>query len=240
MFNTRIPFYAIFMLLAVVCELIILYVHTKKLNYTKAEIKGLLVYIFFGDILGGKYLAFITHYKDLHGIFRFTEVGYLAYGVLIGSFIVSFIFSIEFNKKYKDLFSIIMFASPIMYCVGKIACFLTGCCHGIEYSGLFSVTYNYSPVAPAGVSLFPIQLLESVVFLIIFIYIYPKFVKGESVNKLLGIYLFIGSWAKFLLDFLRMSHVGKILSLNQIIALIFSLLGLYLFIKEKKKEAKAK
>jgi len=38
--------------------------------------------------------------------------------------------------------------------------------------------------------------------------------------------------AKFCLDFLRMSHVNIILSLNQIISIIFIIVGIILIIKD--------
>ena len=66
-----------------------------------------------------------------------------------------------------------------MYAVGKIGCFFAGCCYGIEYNGFLNVTYNYSAIAPKGISLFPIQLLESIVFLIIFLYTFIKFHKVD-------------------------------------------------------------
>ena len=44
-----------------------------------------------------------------------------------------------------------------MYSIGKIGCLLVGCCYGIEYSGPFSIVYNYSYSDIVGVRLFPIQ-----------------------------------------------------------------------------------
>ena len=76
-----------------------------------------------------------------------------------------------------------------MYAIGKIGCFLVGCCYGIKYSGIFSVVYNYSLHAPVGVSLFPIQLVESIVFLLIFIYMLNKKLQNKFNTQTIGISL---------------------------------------------------
>ena len=59
---------------------------------------------------------------------------------------------------------------PLLYAVGKIGCFIAGCCYGIEYYGIGNVVYNYVPKSEIiGLHLFPIQIVESIVFFLIFI-----------------------------------------------------------------------
>lgn len=60
--------------------------------------------------------------------------------------------------------SIFIYAAPLMYSIGKIGCFLSGCCEGFVYNGIGSVSYNYVP-NPTGLSYFPIQIIESITFL---------------------------------------------------------------------------
>ena len=49
--------------------------------------------------------------------------------------------------------------------MSKLACFFAGCCYGLPYDGVGCVIY------PSGlnISLIPVQLLETVTFMIIFI-----------------------------------------------------------------------
>jgi phosphatidylglycerol:prolipoprotein diacylglycerol transferase len=125
-----------------------------------------------------------------------------------------------------------------MYSIGKIGCFLAGCCYGIYYNGPFNVVYNYSYSAPAEVRLFPIQLLESIVFLVIFIYFYLNSNKKSNKVLFIGKAIFICGISKFLLDYLRMSHAGQIISVNQLTSIIFMLIGMFLILKDNIKKAK--
>ena len=45
---------------------------------------------------------------------------------------------VVFSVLLARLFSVTL---PLIYGLAKIACFIVGCCHGIPYDGLFSVTY---------------------------------------------------------------------------------------------------
>ena len=120
---------------------------------------------------------------------------------------------------------------PLMYAVGKIGCFLVGCCYGIEYSGPFSIVYKYSMNDINGISLFPVQIVESIVFMIIFII---TIVRKIDIYKL----ILMCSISKFLLDFLRFKNNNMILSVNQIGCLFIIVISLILIYKsnEKKKQ----
>lgn len=139
MFDTRIPLYGIFIILALIFGLIVIYKNTKLLNFKKEEVMGLLIYIILGAIFGAKYFKFFTNYERYNKIFEFYKIGFSSYGAVIGIIIMLFLFSIQYKKSFKKLIYISIPAIPLMYSVGKIGCFLAGCCYGIEYSGLFSI-----------------------------------------------------------------------------------------------------
>lgn len=103
---------------------------------------------------------------------------------------------------------------PLMYSIAKLACLSAGCCHGINYKGPFAVHYEWIENS----SFFPIQLLESIVFLGIFL-LAVKFKKGKNATyNTLGFCIF----AKLTLDFLRASHGPQLISIstNQIVCLV--------------------
>ncbi|MDD2434700.1 MAG: prolipoprotein diacylglyceryl transferase [Bacilli bacterium] len=233
MFDTNIPLYSIMILLSLIVNIIVVLLIYKKYNFKKNEIIGALIYENMGIIIGAKLLTYIQHYKE-YGEFNFYRLGLSAYGGVIGAIMCLIIFGIKYKKSFKDMFFTFMPSIPIMYAIGKIGCFLVGCCHGIEYSGFGSVVYNHSLVAPAGVSLFPIQIVETLVFTLIFIYMFNRTIKNRFNWQTLGISFILCGLAKFSLDFLRISHVDKILSLNQIISIVFIIIGALLIIKNKK------
>ena len=133
----------------------------------------------------------------------------------------------------KKLFAILLFSVPLIYAIGKLGCFLNGCCYGIDYSGPLRVLYSSSKHAPNGISLFPVQLVESIVNLIIFIISIIIYYKKKDITKTLPFIVLACSTVKFLLDFLRTP--GKhIISLNQIFCIIAFIIGIIIFIKSKK------
>ena len=121
-----------------------------------------------------------------------------------------------------------------MYAIGKIGCFLAGCCYGIPYAGPGHVIYNYSLVAPAGTCLFPIQIVETITFLFIFIYMIHKIITNKFSLHTLGISFILCGLAKFVLDFFRTSHINILISSNQIISIAFIVLGILIALKNRK------
>lgn len=235
MFNTRIPLYGLMILLSLILNIIITAKTYDKTKFTKEEIIGAITYEIMGIILGAKLLAFLENYQKYQGEFDFLKVGLSAYGGVIGAIIILVIFKFQFKKNLKDLFLTFALPLPLLYAVGKIGCFLAGCCYGIEYHGFGNVVYNYvSKSEIIGLHLFPVQLIESTVFFLIFIYILIKHKKNKYNVKSLSIMMLLCGISKFALEFLRMSHINKIISTTQIISLIFILISIYLIIKNRK------
>ena len=238
MFNTKISLYGIVMILSIIIGLIVVYIYAKKEKFTKEELMVFIIFIGLGTIYGAKYYTFFTNPNKYNGHFDFIRVGQSSYGALIGILLMLFLYSKLCKKSYKDLLYIISPPIPLMYGIGKIGCFLAGCCYGIKYDGLLSITYNYSVSAPKGISLFPIQIVETIVFILIFLYINKKTKKEKNKNKIIGLTLILCSIFKFLLDYLRMEHVNKMITINQIVSLVFLIIGIIVLTKYKYKRTK--
>ena len=187
-----------------------------------------------GILIGALLLTIIKSYI----YYKSLKIGLSSYGGLIGGFIFIIIYSVIFKKRLKVILYLLMPSIPLMYGIGKIGCFLVGCCHGIVYNGLFSVKYSYSNVLEHNMSFFPIQILEAIVFITIFIYYFILNYKGKFNNKILGKEIIICGSSKFLLDFLRFKETGAILSFNQIISLVFIFVGTIMIYLEHKEQVK--
>ena len=234
MFDTKIPVYSLAIFLSLISNLIVVYFLSKKYKYAKNEIIGLLLYENVGIIGGAKILSYLQNYSRYNGEFKFIQLGLSSYGAVFGVILFLLLFCFQFKKSLKELLYIFMPSLPLMYAIGKIGCFLVGCCYGIEYNGIFKVVYKFSDSVPSGISLFPVQIFETIVFMLIFIYMIIKHLKKQFNIKTLGISIILCGLAKFLLDFLRMSHKNTILSLNQYISIVFIVIGLIIYYKNKK------
>ncbi len=120
---------------------------------------------------------------------------------------------------------------PLIYSISKTGCFFAGCCHGIPYDGPFCVEYT-GKIHETG-CIFPVQLAETVAFLVIFI---AGMVMLKMKCRNISVYILTTSAAaKGLLDFLRESHTGKAFSLNQILCIITIAAGIIYYAAASKK-----
>lgn len=217
MFDITTHFYSIMILLSLIVNIIIAMLISKKYSVSKKEMICLLLYENVGIIGGAKLFTFIQKYEELDGQFDFISLGLTAYGGIIGALLFLLLFSFQFKKSFKEILYIFMPSIPLMYGISKIGCYFAGCCAGIEIN-----TY-----------IFPVQIIEAIVFILIFIYMLAKHNKNQFDLKTLGISAVLCGSSKFMLDYFRSSHIGIVLSFNQIISIIVIIIGVIVIIFKK-------
>lgn len=163
----------------------------------------------------------------------FRNYGLSSIGGLIGMYTAVLTMSLMNSNKenMRTMFQNCTIVLPLMYSISKIGCFLAGCCHGIEYRGVFCIRYtghgnihNYD--------VFPVQIAETVVFLGIFIA--GILLDKRKVRNTVWIVFVLSAFAKGLLDFLRESHSGVLISMNQILCIMLIIIGLVVMYSLKK------
>ena len=197
----------------------------------------MLLFAFIGVLVGGHLLYAITNIsklvyilENLHEIDSFDAFihwvsvifgGSVYYGGLIGALLVCMIY-LKHNKlppgTYADTAAP---AIPLFHFFGRLGCFLSGCCYGIEWQHGF--VYEHSMAEGAnGIQRFPVQLVEAVLNLILFFVMYGCLKKGRLKNKLLALYLTVYPVYRFALEFLRgdtyRGFIG-VLSTSQVISI---------------------
>ena len=229
MFNSNFPFYGLSIILALISNIVVVITQYKKYNYKLEEIIYLLLYENVGIIIGAKALSFLLSGKHTNIV----ETGLAAYGAVAGATLLIILFCLQFKKAIKETVYLLAPSFPLMYSIGKIGCFIAGCCYGIEYNGLFKIMYRYSIKAPNNVYLFPIQIVESIVFLLIFIYLIIMQRKNKFDEKMLGISFILCGASKGILDFLRQEGT-QLFTFSKIISLIVIIIGIISIFLTKK------
>lgn len=96
------------------------------------------------------------------GDFRFLNGGLVFYGGLIGGVIGAMLGIRVARCRFGNVESCVVPYLPLGHAIGRVGCFLAGCCHGFEYDGCLAVHY---PDSVSGLSpeqgYFPTQLLEA-------------------------------------------------------------------------------
>ena len=195
------PIYFVMIILSLVISLVYIFKSLKQ-NSINIIYNYSLLYMIFAFIFGTLF-TLITHLPKI-------EIGLTSYGCGIGVILLSLLL-----RKYlniNDLFKYTIISLPLTYSVAKLGCLFKGCCMGIPYNGILSITY----IDKSNISLFPIQLIETIIFFIIFLICN----KLKYKKNIIYITLIICSISKFLLDFLRYEHINKIITINQIISVL--------------------
>ncbi|MBR6820689.1 MAG: prolipoprotein diacylglyceryl transferase [Bacilli bacterium] len=217
--------YPTMIVLSLIVNVIVVLIISRKFKYTVDELVSMLVMENIGIIGGG---ILYTH------IFS-KELGFSSLGGVIGGLIMLYLYSLLVKKDYKYMLILFMPSIPLMYAIGKIGCFVAGCCYGIPYDGIGHIVYHSSEVALLNTNLFPIQIVETIIFLIIFIYIISRYYKNKFSIKLIMIEIIVCGIAKFLLDFLRYEHTVKLITSNQIMCLLLVIFSSVYLIRLNKK-----
>jgi prolipoprotein diacylglyceryltransferase len=163
------------------------------------------------------------------------NIGIASIGAAAGVYLSALIISRIWNRpgEQRIILQNCTFAMPLMYGIAKTGCFTAGCCHGIEYNGVLCV--EYSGKLTGDICVFPVQLLESAVFIAIFIagMIFLKKHDIHSVHKV----TILSAAAKFTLEFLRKSHSHKALSIEQAVCLAITIVCLIDMKKKQKRSS---
>lgn len=127
--------------------------------------------------------------------------GSVFYGGLIGVIFVAWLYTKKKNlsMRYIDLAAI---GITVFHFFGRIGCFLTGCCYGIESH--IGFIYRHSLIASANdVRRFPVQLIEVALNAILFFVLLRLFQKKKAEGYLIHIYLYCYPIVRFFDEFLR-------------------------------------
>jgi phosphatidylglycerol:prolipoprotein diacylglycerol transferase len=123
--------------------------------------------------------------------------------------------------------------------VGRIGCFLNGCCYGkVAPSWLpFKVTYPPAmmPLELAGMPLYPAPIYESITAAAIFIFLAWRAAHKKFEGEIFWLMVLIYAVARFFLEFLRADERGGIdalhMSTSQLIGVALFLLSGVLLIR---------
>lgn len=169
------------------------------------------------------------------------NTGIVFYGGLFGLLLAYYcgINSKLITLKDPHAIDILAVSIPLFHAIARVGCFLAGCCYGIETS-VFSISYSIMKDEIVNTTnRIPVQLIEAVFDVGIFIYLYALIRKEDWKNKhLLLQYIALYSCGRFLLEFIRGDTVRGVIcgvSFSQVISVIVWLTILIVILKNKGK-----
>lgn len=183
------------------------------------DIVLLMVVIGVSLLIGGHILFGITNTNKLIALFGKASsyslkqiFGYLitCFGgmVFYGGFLGACVGLLIYTKVSKEVergiaFDLFAVCIPLFHVFGRIGCFLSGCCYGVECEVGFIVHGNTLVPEINDVRRLPVSLIEAVCNLVIFLVLLRMFQKGKESGKMIFYYMLIYPAVRFVLEFFR-------------------------------------
>ena len=238
----RIPSYGLMMAIALITALLISYFRAKKAKLDLDVFSNMAIIAIICGLAGAYLLyVFVTYpIKEIWnsivtGSFEvFKNGGLVFYGAIIAGFLAAFVYLKIKKQRFLDYAACIVPSVPLAHAIGRVGCFLAGCCYGRCIDTPISVIYK-NPIggAPVGVPVFPIQLVESCCNIVIFIILLLYTRKNIKRRSVLFLYMLLYGIERFFLEYGRYDEIRGIflgLSTSQWISIAMVVGGIVGFV----------
>lgn len=239
-FGKAIPVYGLCIVLGFTAAGIIIKLRCRQLSYDKVIVLCSLTLA--GMVFGGSALYVIVTYPPeyiLYSIKKF-DFSFLMSGMVFYGGVAGGLGGMLLGKKlvgipFTLLEDLVIPLVPMGHALGRVGCTMAGCCHGIEYYGIFAIKNVHYPPE---MSFFPVQPVEAVFNVLIgiclFIYIKKPHKKGDVILR----YFLMYPPLRFCLEFLRGDRARGIyagLSTSQWISLVLFAVAIFISLKKLRK-----
>ncbi len=169
--------------------------------------------------------------------------GMVYYGGFLGACAGLLVYT-KFSKtvKREQVFDLFAICIPLFHVFGRIGCFFSGCCYGVESKFGFVVHGNTLIPELNGVRRLPVSLIEATCNLLIFLVLLRMFIKGKETGKMIFYYMLIYPVARFSLEFFRGDAIRGFLfglSTSQWISIALFAVAVWKLFLSKGKKSKA-
>ncbi len=208
-FGKAVPLYGLYCTLGVALAVGVGFLLIKKREIAPFDFACAGIFILIGALLGAKLLFLLVSVKQIIQLrLTFMQVmqgGFVFYGGLLGGAAGLLLYTKIYKQSFKDYSDVCAVVLPLGHAFGRVGCFRGGCCYGIAYSGIGSYTYTESLNAstPLGVPLLPVQLIEAVCLLVLFVVLLLLFLKRKRGFNVYLAYSIAYAVLRFTLEFFR-------------------------------------
>jgi phosphatidylglycerol:prolipoprotein diacylglycerol transferase len=217
----------------------------KQFKVTYDTTQALVLSIIIAAVLGGKLFLIFEDPKlylnDPGALLRNFGSGFVFYGSLLTAIPVMLIFFRRHKLPVLPMLDIMAVTACLVHGMGRMGCYMAGCCYGVPSEGLFGVTFT-SPLCqadPLNTPLHPTQLYSAI--LIFGIAIMLIVVKGRKQfnGQLFMLYLMAYAIGRAVIEVFRGDLdrgyvIEDVLSNSQLISIIVFLGALWIYFRLRK------
>lgn len=209
-------------------------------DYDKEQTLDLVMLTFFGSFFGARIYYIIFHW----GLFADTSIhlsrmfhlylypGLSFWGAFVGGILTLFFFSKRLRLNLWQILDIGIVGFFIALALGSIGCLLNSC----QYGFILDSPISISQVGLVG-NRFPLQVIEALLYLIVFIYLWKISLKFHFTGKIFSLGIIYFSIIKFVLEFFRgdQFQLVTVISLGHLFAIATFIYGIWSYYKTSKK-----
>lgn len=233
--------YGLLLAIAFLVAIQIFVVRGKRRGISEDSLHSVSLVLLILAIVGGRGLFVLTHWADYAadplGVFRLWEGGLMLYG----GYVLAIVGGIVYVRRAKlPLWKVADAAAPAMALgvgIGRIGCFLNGCCFGLPTHASWGVRFppgSYATFVFPGAHVHPSQIYMALAGGLLFVALLRLDRKPHFDGYLFWMAVALDSILRFGIDFTRYydatSFLGKIgglsFNINQILSVILILTSL--------------
>jgi phosphatidylglycerol:prolipoprotein diacylglycerol transferase len=222
--------YGVMVAIGFLIAVYIFYIRTKSKVPSKIVFELSLVVLISG-FAGGRIFHLLQH-LDSNGYLMIWEGGLAYYGGFISACLIGFIYLRSKKLPIPEMMDIIAPSLAVGESIGRIGCFLAGCCYGKPTNSSLGVMYpekSLTWILLNGQKAHPTQLYSSISLFLIFAILMALDKRTFFSGQLFLIYVIIHSTQRFIIDFFRFytpeEKIG-ILATSQTMSLVIGLIAL--------------
>lgn len=222
-FGVTVHGYGLMIGLGVVASLMISWRRARQKNVSEDTVSTMTILAVVIGFLGGKVFFLLTHWSfflsDPAGALG--SEGFVVYGGILFGFAACWLYARKKGERFIFWADLLLPGVAVAQGMGRIGCFLAGCCYGAPTDSCIGVTFPAGSFAPSGVALWPTQLISAAGDLLLGGLLLWMDRKEHYEGRLTVWYLILYSVGRFLVEFLRADNRGAVgpLSSSQFIGL---------------------
>ena len=216
----------------------------KQFGLTFDQSNNLFIMLVVGGVVGGKlFLIFeepslyLSHPEKL-----LSGSGFVFYGSLLLTIPIMLWYFRKIKVPVLGMLDVMAVVTCIVHGLGRIGCFMAGCCYGKPTDSFFGVTFTNAvcQAEPLNTSLHPTQLYEATLIFILMTGLILLKSKKEFDGQLFLIYLITYAFGRGVLELFRGDIqrgfiIENVLSNSQFISLIVISVAIFFYIRLKRK-----
>lgn len=203
--NFSLKSYWFFMALGIIIGGVFIFWEAKKKNLNLQKIKILIITAIISGFIGARlfyvFLNFSHYQKNPIKILQFWKGGFTWDGAFILGLLTILLILRDNKQETGKYLDVMIFGVLLGHSIGRIGCFLNGCCYGIATNVFWAIE---NPTLGDHLSRHPTQLYEAFGYLVVFLllYFYSRKIKLKN-GSLFFMGTFFHSFVRFIVEYFR-------------------------------------